>query len=77
MEHYDSMKLTTLVSRVENGQIKLVASACLPDDGLVYVVAPDSAQTHAAHIASPRLVHPEQAIDFELEVVEGPTDAGL
>jgi hypothetical protein len=71
------MKAITLVGRVENGQITLAENARLPDNGLLYVVVPDSAAAHAPQVASPRLAHPEQAADFELEVVEGMSDAGV
>jgi hypothetical protein len=70
------MKSTMLVGKVENGQIKLVENARLPDNGFVYVVVPDLTATYSPRVASPRLVHPEQAGDFEMEVVEGTTDAG-
>ena len=69
------MKSTTLIGRVENGQIKLTENARLPDNGLVYVVAADAATGFTPRMLSPRLVHPEQAADFELEVVEGISDA--
>lgn len=71
------MKSTMLVGRVENGQMKLVENARLPDNGLVYVVVPESGTDQMPYIASPRLVRPEQAADFELEVVEGTADAGV
>lgn len=71
------MKSTMLVGKVENGQIKLVENVRLPNNGLVYVVARDASATDVPQIASPRLAHPEQAGDFELEVVEGTADAGV
>lgn len=71
------MKAVALIGRVEDGQIKLVENARLPDSGLVYVVAPDSGTADTRRTGSPRLVHPEQAADFELEVVEGGFDAGV
>lgn len=43
----------------------------------VYVVVPDAESQRIAHLRSPRLAHPEQAIDFKLEVIEEGTDAGL
>jgi hypothetical protein len=67
---------TTLQGRVENGQIKLPDHVQLPDNTLVYVVIPASTKP-ASYVASPRLAHPEQAADFELEVVEGTSDAGV
>lgn len=68
------MHETMFQGRVENGQIKLPKHLRLPENALVYVVIPDPARP-TAFIGSPRLAHPEQAADFELEVVEGPSDA--
>lgn len=66
------MNETVLQARVENGQIKLPEHVTLAENALVYVVIPDPARP-TAFIGSPRLAHPEQAGDFELEVVEGPS----
>jgi hypothetical protein len=43
----------------------------------VYVLVPDVEAKRPLYIASPRLVHPEQAKDFEMEVIEDTTDAGI
>lgn len=58
---------TTLKGRVENGQIKLADDLRLPENTLVYVVIPEPTKP-LAYIGSPRLAHPEQAADFEMEV---------
>jgi hypothetical protein len=55
--------ITTLPGIVENGQIRLNDSEHLGEKAVVYV-------------GSPRLVHPEQAADFE-KVVEDIRDAGV
>lgn len=56
---------------VENGQIKLDPDVRLPDGAKVYIVIPDSElETNVFHLRSPRLARPEQAADFEMEVVE-------
>lgn len=69
------MKVATFEAVVENGQIRLPESVHLPEKAKVYVVIPGVPS--AAYIGSPRLVRPEQASDFEKEVVEGDLDAGL
>lgn len=56
----------------ENGRIQIIDGPQLPRETKVFVVVPetsakrDSAQ---ARIHSPRLVHPEDAADFALEVI--------
>lgn len=63
------MQGMTLQGTVEGGQIKLPDHIHLPDNTLVYVVVPDPKRL-LLHAASPRLVHPGQAADFEMEVIE-------
>jgi len=69
------MKVATFEAVVENGQIRLPASVRLPEKARVYVVI--SGVPSAAYIGRPRLARPEQAADFEKEVIEGDLDAGL
>ena len=64
------MKVVTFEGFVENGQIRLPISIRLPEKAKVYVVVPDLEVASVPYIGSPRLVHPEQAADFEKEVVE-------
>jgi len=71
------MKVTSFEAVVENGQIQLPASVRLPEKARVYVVVPDLGVRTAAMIASPRLAHAEQAVDFRKEVVREAEDAGL
>ena len=49
----------------------------LPENARVYVIAPGVELRPTVSIASPRLVHPEQAKDFQMEVVEENRDAGV
>lgn len=71
------MRVTTFEGIIENGQVKLPASVHLPERTRVYVVVPDVETQSVAHIGSPRLVHPEQARDFEKQVLEETGDASL
>jgi hypothetical protein len=71
------MKVTTFEGFVENGQVRLPVSIRLPEKAKVYVVIPDIEVPSAPYIGSPRLVHPEQAANFEKEVVEGKLNADL
>ena len=70
------MKVTTLAGTVENGQIRLPDNVRLPEKATVYVVIPGLELSAGAYLASPRLVHPEQAADFTKTVVKEPRDAG-
>ena len=69
------MKVATFEAVVENGQIRLTEGVRLPEKARVYVVIPGVPA--ATYIGSPRLARPEQAADFEKEVIEGDLDAGL
>ncbi len=67
------MKVVTYEGVVENGCVHFPAGVSLPEKVRVYVVVPDVVEIdlpRMAHIASPRLVHPEQARDFVKEVVD-------
>lgn len=63
------MGVTTLEGVVENGQIRLPATVRLPEKAKVYFVIPDAEVQTSTYIGSPRLVHPEQATDFEKQVI--------
>ncbi len=71
------MSVTTIEAIVENGQIKLPSSVRLPERAKVYVLIPDVNMSPVSYIGSPRLAHPEQAADFQKEVVEESSDASL
>ncbi len=64
------MPVTTIEGIVENGQIRLPAHVHLPEKAKVYVVIPDAEVLPRARVVSPRLAHPEQAVDFKKEIVE-------
>jgi len=70
------MKVTTFEGFVENGQVRLPISIRLPEKAKVYVVVPDVEVPSASYVGSPRLVHSEQAVEFEKEVEDG-RNAGL
>lgn len=71
------MKVATFEAIVENGKIRLPPSVRLPEKARVYVVIPGIEVPSAAYVGSPRLARPEQASDFQKEVIEGDLDAGL
>ena len=77
MRRCSSMKVTTLSGTVQNGEIRLPLGVRLPENATVYVVIPGVELASAAFLASPRLLHPEQAVDFQKEVVEEDADAGV
>jgi hypothetical protein len=71
------MKGATYEGIVENGNVRLPDGVHLPELTKVYVVVPDDESQRIAHLRSPRLAHPEQAIDFKKEVIDEAPDAGL
>lgn len=71
------MSVTTIEGVVENGQIRLPAGVHLPEKTRVYVVIPGVEVSPKGFIGSPRLLHPEQAADFQKDVTEEILDAGL
>jgi len=70
-------KLATYEGVVENGHVTLPPNVDIPEKTRVYVLVPDAKTQKTFYIASPRLVHPEQAKDFEKQVIEDTTDAGV
>lgn len=71
------MKTIAYEATVENGQIKLPERVHLPEHTKVYVVVPGIEAMPTCYVGSPRLVHPNEAVDFVKEVIEGTQDAGL
>jgi predicted DNA-binding antitoxin AbrB/MazE fold protein len=71
------MRVATYEAIVENGQIKLVEPASLPEHAKVYVVVTGVEDFPRVRMMSPRLARPEQAVDFAKEVSEESPDAGL
>ena len=70
-------KLATYEGVVENGHVTLPANVDIPDQTRVYILVPDIETQRTFYVGSPRLVHPEQARDFEMQVIEDTTDADL
>jgi len=70
-------KLETYEGVVENGHVTLPPNADIPEKTRVYVLVPDVETQRTPRIASPRLVHPEQAKEFEMQVIEDTTDADV
>ena len=68
------MRINTFEGIVDNGQIKLIDNVRLPNNAKVYVIVPDM---KFAEIHSPSLLHPEQAADFKLQIIEEKSDASL
>jgi hypothetical protein len=71
------MSIRTIEGVVEDGKIRLPADVCLPEKARVYVIIPSAVIPQPASIASPRLVKPEQAKDFKMEVIEGTPNASV
>lgn len=71
------MTVTTFEGLVENGQIRLPPGIFVPDRTKVYIVIPEVDSSHRAKVDSPRLAHPEQARDFEKELIPQTPDARL
>ena len=71
------MSVRTFEGVIEKGQVKLNAPVDLPDRTKVYIVVPGTEVEQAAHLHSPRLVRPEQAADFKMEIIESSPNAGL
>lgn len=68
-------KLVTFEGVIENGHVTLPENVSIPEKTRVYVLVPDGETYPAPTIASPRLAHPEQAKDFETQIIEETTDA--
>jgi hypothetical protein len=64
------MSVLALEGTVENGQIRLAGGMHLPEKTRVLIVVPSMHVLKEAHWYSPRLVHPAQAADFKLQVIE-------
>jgi hypothetical protein len=62
------MPVITYEGTVENGQIRLQEGVTLPERAKVYVVVPES--NGPKRVPRPRLVHPEQAVDFKKKVLK-------
>lgn len=70
-------KLATYEGIIENGRVTLPPNTEIPDKTRVYVLVPDAEAQPTLYVVSPRLVHPEQAKDFEMQVTEDTADASV
>ena len=70
-------KLATYEGIIENGRVTLPPNTDIPDKTRVYVLVPDAETQLTLSVASPRLVHQEQAKDFEMQVTEDTADASV
>ena len=70
-------KLATYEGVVENGHVTLPIDADIPDKTRVYVLVPDRETRKTFSIPGARLVHPEQAKDFEMQVSDDTTNADV
>jgi hypothetical protein len=68
------MNVATFEGFVEQGKIQLKTAIHLPDNTRVYVLIPDFRIEQRIQVLTPRLLHPEQAEDFEMEIIEGTSD---
>lgn len=64
------MPPVTIEGVIENGQVRLPDKICLPDKTKVFVLIPDMERPQSFHVPSPRLVRPEDAERFVMEVTE-------
>jgi predicted DNA-binding antitoxin AbrB/MazE fold protein len=71
------MGVLTIEGIVDNGQIKIISDVQLPEHTKVYIVVPDMKIEQTVNLFSPRLKNPEQATEFEMEVIEDSSDASL
>jgi hypothetical protein len=59
---------------VEGGRVRLESDVHLPERARVYVLVPDFDVVEGQRVTSPRLAHPQQLAEFEMEVVDGLND---
>ncbi|HEV7374703.1 MAG TPA: antitoxin AF2212-like protein [Pyrinomonadaceae bacterium] len=71
------MGVLTIEGIIDNGQIKLASDVKLPERTKVFVIVPDMQIEQIVHHFSPRLKNSDQAAEFEMEIVQEPSDASL
>jgi hypothetical protein len=69
------MSSQTFEGVVEGGQIRLDPRVQLPERTKVLVIVLEASRRPTQRIVTPRLAHPEQIIDFQMQVEELPGDA--
>jgi hypothetical protein len=67
----------TIEGIVLDGQIRLHGNVGLPENTRVYVVVPDANDSARVLIRTPRLAHPEQVSEFEMQVSDEIQDASI
>ena len=70
-------KLATYEGIIENGRVTLPPNTDIPEKTHVYVLVPDVETQRTFRVISPRLAHPEQGKDFEMQVFEDTSDASV
>jgi hypothetical protein len=70
-------KLATYEGIIEDGRVRLPSDAGIPEKTRVYVLVPEAETLSATYVASPHLADPQQARDFQMEVIEDATKAGV
>jgi len=68
-------KLATYQGIIENGRVRLPSDAGIPETTLAPVLVADAGRDSVRYIASPHLADPQQARDFELQVIDDATKA--
>jgi virulence-associated protein VagC len=71
------MSVVAVEGVVHHGMVRLPADLRLPENARVYVVVPMQTASPQPRIVSPRLKHPQDIIDFQMEIVEEPANAAL
>ena len=66
-------KLATYEGIIEHGRVMLPSDVGIPEKTRVYVLVPDAETLSAGYVASPHLADPEQAKDFQKQVIEDAT----
>ncbi|MGH9899225.1 MAG: hypothetical protein ACRD63_07635 [Pyrinomonadaceae bacterium] len=69
------MEVHTFEGVVTNGQIELPSDVQLPEQTKVYVVVPNMTIGPIVKVVSPRLKNPNQAKEFEMEIIEESANA--
>jgi hypothetical protein len=70
-------KLATSEGIIEDGRVRLPSDAGIPEKTRVYVLVPEAETLSAMNFVSPHLANPQQARDFQMEVIEDATKAGV
>jgi hypothetical protein len=71
------MSVVAVEGIVNHGLVRLPADLKLPENARVYVVVPMQTVSPQPRIVSPRLKHPQDIIDFQMEIVEELADAAV